>query len=450
MKQTFIMKRNMKWSLLAIGTLSLAMGFTACEDEPDKFELTGGTPTIKYIRPQDVAAKDSLLTSAYTGAGICIVGENLTSIKEMYFNDVKAVLNTSYITSHTMLVTVPKDIPASNTGKIYMVTKGQDTCTYDFKVLVPSPSLNSMKCEYVAVGNEAVINGQYFVDDPNQPLKVTFTGINNSINVEVPRANIKKITQSSVSFIVPEGAAEGQIMVETIYGSGKSGFYYADSRNIITDFDGPGNAGPTGVVPQGWNISAKYLTEGGISGAYCQVGPTETEGGWIEDLKLPFWCGNWSGDPMSITEGAGVPIRNFIDFSDWENMSFKFELCIPSSNPWSAGALQILFANYQQCANDSWQNNTYIHTSANGGLDLPRALYNPWKDTGSFDTADEWITVTIPLTEFVYNYDGTKAPNQMNPSSFDSFVMWPTEGGVKGTICTPIFRYDNIRVVPNL
>ena len=77
------MKRNMKRFLLAIGVVTLGLGFTACEDEPDKFELTDGNPTISYIRPQDVAAKDSLLTSAYTGSGICIVGNNLTSIKEI-------------------------------------------------------------------------------------------------------------------------------------------------------------------------------------------------------------------------------------------------------------------------------------------------------------------------------------------------------------------------------
>lgn len=444
------MKRYMNWGILAIGAVSLGMGMTACEDEPDKFELSGGKPTISYIRPQDVASKDSLLTSAYTASGICIVGENLTSIKEMYFNDVKATLNTSYITKNTMLVTVPKDIPNSNTGKIYMVTRDKDTVEYEFKVLVPAPSVTSMKCEYVAEGNEAVINGQYFVNDPNQPLTITFTGINNSINVPVPASDIKEITASSLRFVVPQGVSEGQIEVSSIYGTGMSKFYFRDSRGMITDFEGPGNAGPTGVVPQGWNLKPSYLTEGGISGTYVQVGPSETEGGWVEDLKLSFWCGNWNGDPMSITSGAGVPLRNFIDFSDWENMSLKFELCVPKSNPWSAGALQLLFVNNKQCANDSWQNNTYIHTSADGGLDLPRALYNPWRESGSFDTNDEWITVTIPFSEFIYNDDGSKVSSPMSPSSFDSFIMWPMNGGVAGTACTPILRYDNIRVVPNL
>ena len=446
------MKQYTNWSILALGAMTLGMAVASCEDEPNKFELTGGTPTIKFIRPQDAAAKDSLLTSAFTGSGICIVGENLTSIREMWFNDVQAVLNTSYITSNTMLVTVPKDIPASNTGKIYMITSGNDTVSYDFGVQVPAPSVASMVCEWTGIGDKAVIRGQYFVNDPNQPLTVTFTGIQNSCRVQVPAENIIFVDQSAVSFIVPDNAEEGQIEIETIYGKGVSKFYFHDSRNIITDFDGENHAGRgTGIVPQGWNLKPTYRNEGGIDGYYCQIGPADTEGGWVEDLKLSFWCGNWNGDPMSIKMGeAGVPLRNCFDFSDWQNMSLKFELCIPEDNPWSAGALQILFVNNEQCANDSWQNNTYIHTSADGGLDLPRALYNPWAATGSFHTNGEWITVTIPLTDFVYNDDGTKAPSPMNPTSFDSFIMWPINGGVQGTACTPIFLYDNIRVVPNL
>ena len=436
------MKKHINWALLAVGFVSL---FSSCADEPDKFELTGGKPSINYIRLQDAASKDSLLIEAYTATPICIVGENLTSIKEMYFNDVKAVLNTSYITKHTMLLNIPKDIPGSNTGKIYMVTRDADTVTYDFKVLVPSPVVTAMKNEWVKIGEDAVLNGQYFVNDPNKPLSITFTGISNSTNIKVPTENIKSITPSQIVFKVPEGVKEGLIEVESIYGTGKSKFYFHDSRGLITNFDGA-----TDVVPQGWNIKATYSDENGVDGQYVQVGPTDTEGGWVEDLKLPFWCGNWNGDPMSITSGPGIPLRNFLDFSKWEDMSFKMELYIPKSNPWKAGAMQIMFINNKQCANDSWQNNTYIKIGKDGGLDLPRALYNPWKDSGSFDTDDEWITVTIPLKDFVYNSDGSKVSTPMSINSFDSFIIWPYDGGIKGTACTPIFRYDNIRVVPNL
>ena len=441
------MRYNHKLSSLILTIIAVASSFSlqSCKDQPDEFKLSDGTPTIYYIRPASYSASDSLLVEAAPQTSICLVGSNLKSIQQMYFNDKKAVLNTSYITDNTLFVQIPSDIPDEVSDKIYMITQAHDTLTYDFHVVIPAPVVTAMKNEWVKVGEDAVITGQYFIDDPNQPLTVTFTGISNSISVKVPAENFKSITRSQLVFTVPEGAEEGQIEVASVYGKGMSKFYFRDSRNLITNFDGA-----TDVIPQGWNIAATYSDVNGVDGQYVQLGPKETEGGWVEELKLPFWCGNWNGDPMSITSGPGIPLRNFLDFSDWQNMSFKMELYIPKSNPWSAGAMQILFVNYKQCANDSWQNNTYIHTKADGGLDLPRALYRPWETTGSFDTGDEWITVTIPLTDFVYNDDGTKVSSTMSIESFDSFIIWPINGGVAGTTCTPIFRYDNIRVVPNL
>ena len=427
----------------------VSIGMTSCEDQPNKYEPTGGTPSIKYIRMQDVAAKDSLIEAASLQDGITIIGENLTSITEMWFNDVKAVLNTSYMTSNAMLVTVPKSIPDVVTDKIYMYTKDGDMVEYPFHVTVPGPVVSAMENEWVQVGELATITGQYFLSDPSDPLTITFTGIQNSINVKVPAENIKAIDQGIVKFIVPEGAEQGQITVHTIYGDGASKFYFHDKRGLITDFDGT-----TPVVPQGWNIAAKYSDVDGIDGNYVELtGDLDESANWVESVKLPFWCGNWNGDPMSITDGPGIPLRNLMPagyFDDWANMSFKFELCIPEGHEWKSGALMVLFVNNQQCANDSWQNNTYIHTSANGGLDLGRGIYRPWATTGSFDTKGEWITVTMPLSEFVYNMDGSATGKSLTPESFDSFIMWPQGGGVNGAACTPIFRYDNLRVVPNL
>lgn len=444
------MKNFIKIAILAVAMLPMCF-MTSC-DKNKGFELTDGVPTIKYIRPQDVAAKDSLLTEAYLSAGLTIVGENLTSIKEMWFNDQQVVLNTSYITANTMLINVPGNIPGVVTDEIRMVCKNGEEVTYPFHVSVPAPVVSSMECEYVKAGEEAFLYGQYFVDDPNVPLAITFTGVQNSHSVILPKENIKEISQGFLRFVVPEDAVPGQIEVSTVYGSGMSKFYFRDNRNIISDFDGEGHAGSeSGLVPQGWNLKPQYKEEGGIDGFYCQIGPAETEGGWVEDLKLSYWAGDWKGNPMSIAKGnAGACIRNCYDMTDWENMSFKMEICIPTSNPWSAGAMQVMFINNELCANDSWQNNTYNRTSADGGPDLPRALWRPWAATGSYDTGDRWITVIIPLSEFVYNDDGTKSPKMMNYDSFDSMLLWPKDGGVAGTKCTPIFRYDNLRVVPNL
>lgn len=223
----------------------------ACEDEPDKYEVAGGKPTLKYVRVPDPAAADSLLTGAYMANTICLVGENLRSVYELYFNDQKAILNTSYITDHTLMVDVPKEIPSVVTDKIYMVTKAKDTIDYDFKVLVPAPTVNSISCEFAKPGSEVTLIGDYFIDDPNVPLTITMAG-----NVEV--TNITNITKTAVSFILPDNAPAGYINVKSIYGTGRSKFRYYDTRNILFDWDGS-HGGM--AIAHGWRDGSKVLRE---------------------------------------------------------------------------------------------------------------------------------------------------------------------------------------------
>jgi len=417
--------------------LAVSAGFLAvsCEDQPDAFKATDGVPTVHFVRYAD---QDVVITQAFMEENICLVGDNLRSINQLWFNDQQATLNTSYMTDNTLLVSVPKTMAVDVTDKIYMITPSKDTVTYDFKVLAPVPTIKSMKCEYVKAGETAVIYGDYFTDSEEYPLTVQFEG---GATVKTGDAGFT-FTKTEIRLMVPDDALPGAIKITTSSGTSRSSFHFRDQRGLITDFDGT-----TDVVPQGWNIKATYSDVDGISGQYVQLGPSTlgADDAWNEELKLPFWCGNWNGDPMSITSGPGVPICNIIDFTDYAKMGIKFELYIPKSNPWSAGAMQIIFTNSEQCANDSWQNNTYIQPD-NG---LCRALYIPWAATGSFDTNDEWITVTIPFSEFIYNADGTAGKVPLaGPNDFASLVIWPWSGGVEGTECTPIFRYDNIRAVP--
>lgn len=422
------MKRYIKNIMLVA---AVALGFSSCNDYPDAFVPADGVPTVHAVRYAD---QDVLIEQAFMGEIVCLMGDNLCSVHELYFNDQKALLNTSYMTANTLVVAVPGTIPVEKTDKIYMITHAQDTLTYDFKVLMPSPTIKAINCEHQPLGTEAVITGDFFIE----PLTLEFAG-------GVAVTDFKSITKTELVFTIPENANPGKVKVTTESGVAESSFHYLDNRGIITDFDGT-----TDVVPQGWNIKATYSSEGGVSGQYVQLGPSalSADAAWNEELKLPFWCGNWNGDPMSITSGAGVPICNIIDFTDWKNMAIKFELFIPSSNPWSAGAMQIIFTSAARCANDSWQNNTYIHTSADGGYDLCRGFYRPWEASGSFDTADKWITVTIPFSEFIYNADGTPGKTPLSgPEDFASLIIWPWSGGLNGTECTPIFRIDNIRAV---
>jgi hypothetical protein len=80
---------------------------------------------------------------------------------------------------------------------------------------------------------------------------------------------------------------------------------------------------------------------------------------------------------------------------------------------------------------------------------LPRGIYRPWEATGSFDTADEWVTVTIPISEFKYGMSGGSATGSLKASDFTSLTIFVVGGGITGKECNPVIKIDNIRAVPN-
>ena len=440
-------------SLLLASAVAFSFSLQSCKDQPDEFELTGGTPTIDYIRPAKASAKDSLLVQAYPQATICLVGSNLTSIKEMYFNDKKAILNTSFITDHTLIVQVPSDIPDLVTDKIYMTTDDGDKLTYDFHVVIPAPTVASMSCEYAVPGSIATIYGSYFVDDPNVPLTVTFP--------DGQVATIKDInsSRSAITIEVPNCTTEGQITVKSIYGTTNSAFRYLDSRGMLFDFDTPNIATNVVLGNHGWHAQKIETDDTAISGNFLRLGdPSVTldaDGAWNDgNFSFEYWPGNWQ-DPENY-QGDGVRLTDLADFSDYSNMSYKFEMLVPKDNPWASGAMQIIVGGVEKITNGAagvkdidgktlaGANNTYFNNDV-----LPRGIYRPWEATGSFDTAGEWITVTIPISEFKYGFSGAAATGTLTADDFTSLTIFVVSGGITGTECNPVIKIDNIRAVPN-
>ena len=219
--------------LVIVGAVLSGVMMTSCEDEPDKYEIADGLPTVNYIRMTDPEVADSLITGAYMSNTICLVGENLRSVYELYFNDQKAILNTSLITDNTLIVDIPSTIPSVVTNKIYLINKNHETVTYDFNVLVPAPEITSMSNEYAQPGTVATIYGDYFIDDPNIPLTVEIAN--------VPVTEITGLTRNAISFVVPDGAETGYVNVESIYGTGQSTFRYMENDGILFDFDDDGD-----------------------------------------------------------------------------------------------------------------------------------------------------------------------------------------------------------------
>ena len=422
---------------------------TACEDQPDKYEIADGVPTLKYVRSPLPEEADSLLVGAYLGNTVCLVGDNLRSIYELYFNDQKATLNTSYMTDHTILVDIPKNIPEEVTNKIYMVTKSGAKVDFDFNVMVPAPVVSSMSCEYAPAGSEAVLYGDYFVDDPNVPLTISMPG-----DITVEGEQITSITKTAVKFIVPVGAMQGNIRVKSIYGTGQSVFQYKDTRNILFDWDG--NYEGALAAGNSWNGDNEKKGQilpsvPSVDGKYMVMGPATLSGGQWQtpgEYLMMYWP-----DP-NATEGC-VPLYNLPQFKKMledykiEELALKFEVYVPTSNPWMAEGMQIRFTSLDEVSMSN-QTQDYIWNDDESHEEgkAPRGVWVPWEETGSYDTNNQWVTVTLKMSEFNKLVSGLASDTEFTQDRFAGLSIFLRGGGVDGKECEPIICIDNIRVVP--
>lgn len=440
--------RYINWFFVAALAM-MGCFMTACEDQPDKYEIADGVPTLKYVRSPLPEEADSLLVGAYLGNTVCLVGDNLRSIYELYFNDQKATLNTSYMTDHTVLVDIPKNIPEEVTNKIYMITKSGAKVDFDFSVMVPAPVVSSMSCEYAPAGSEAVLYGDYFVDDPNVPLTISMPG-----DITVEGEQITSITKTAVKFIVPEGAVQGNIRVKSIYGTGQSVFQYKDTRNILFDWDEKYE----GALAAGNSWNGDNEKKGQILASvppvdekYMVMGPATLSGGQWQtpgEYLMMYWP-----DP-NATEGC-VPLYNLPQFKKMledykiEELALKFEVYVPTSNPWMAEGMQIRFTSLDEVSMSN-QTQDYIWNDDESHEEgkAPRGVWVPWEETGSYDTNNQWVTVTLKMSEFNKLVSGLASDTEFTQDRFAGLSIFLRGGGVDGKECEPIICIDNIRVVP--
>lgn len=440
--------RYINWFFVAALAM-MGCFMTACEDQPDKYEIADGVPTLKYVRSPLPEEADSLLVGAYLGNTVCLVGDNLRSIYELYFNDQKATLNTSYMTDHTILVDIPKNIPEEVTNKIYMITKSGEKVDFDFSVMVPAPVVSSMSCEYAPAGSEAVLYGDYFVDDPNVPLTISMPG-----DITVEGEQITSITKTAVKFIVPEGAVQGNIRVKSIYGTGQSVFQYKDTRNILFDWDGKyEGALAAGNSWNGDNEKKRQILASvpPVDEKYMVMGPATLSGGQWQtpgEYLMMYWP-----DP-NATEGC-VPLYNLPQFKKMledykiEELALKFEVYVPTSNPWMAEGMQIRFTSLDEVSMSN-QTQDYIWNDDESHEEgkAPRGVWVPWEETGSYDTNNQWVTVTLKMSEFNKLVSGLASDTEFTQDRFAGLSIFLRGGGVDGKECEPIICIDNIRVVP--
>lgn len=343
-------------------------------------------PVINYIRVTNPLSSDSLLVSANQGQLIAIVGTNLQDAREVWFNDQQSRLTPTYISSTSILVSVPSSIPDTVTNTLTIVFANGYKLKHAFTVDISKPSLNSMTCEFVNAGEVATIIGNYFYE----PLTVTFTG--------GATAELVSVEDGVLQFKVPANAQPGPITVKTNFGQAESDFWFRDPRNQFITSD----------PYEGWHEEALVVTNPGpgdppkISGNYIRV-----------NKKLASWSWNEIADgPASSMPHHSKNIPDDAILHP-EKYYLKFE--INTLKPYNNGMIRI-----------------------NAGTSVQDATNYQWAPP--YDSKGKWQTVVIPYEEVFNSY--TVKP-VVNPDGYWAMLLMQGPGDLDADIC-----FDSFRIVP--
>lgn len=384
--------------LLIIASSMLA--FAACSIDPAE---NTATPTVDYVRPAKASASDSLLSEASMGSVVAIIGENLSGVNEIWFNDQEASLNPAYITNTSIVVTVPGVMPGEVNDLITLKTKAGKSCTYSFSVIIPTPVVSTIDNDWAPAGTDVTISGNYFFGDAST-VKVLFPG-----NVY---GTISSVTTESITCTVPEGALGGTIFVTSIYGKGRSKFTFHDKGVWFVDFENPS-------VWNTWNYGAYVNDSHSISGQYLLFDGTGGSWAWPNG-NLCFYYSNPVQQPV-ITEGAVA------DYA----LAFEYEC-----DTWSDTPLILLFTN---------EANTF-----NVDSDDAQWHWTPYVNNGvysTFTTNGKWLTKIVPLTEFNTDKPATGSRKIQSLNELININGIFFGANANGTDKAIKLRIDNLRII---
>lgn len=396
------MKKSLYIISLAVAAAAAALSLGSCSQTDAEMDK-GKTPKVEYVRVCDPQAADSLLVRAAMGENICLMGEHLGDVQEVWFNDCKALLNPTFITSFSLIVTIPNKIPDNVTNEITLVTSEGKKATYPFEVVVPNPLIRALSCEYAKPGDEITVTGDYFIEP-----SVFFTGC-------AEPAEIVSGDQWNLTVRVPEGAVEGPITVSSIYGRSKSSFNFLETTGMVTNFD-------DGYV-NSWGRGKIRNDEYSINGNYIIFEtPANSAWGWNDDLAF----GYWASDP---TGHGNIPIAQ----GSLDELYLKFECNIDT---WVDVPMIFWF--------QKWTPEHSLSPDDN----YAQAHWKPFIKNGVKTDAhtDGWITVSIPLTDFKYNKDESVENLTIGDITqyTDLNMMIFGAADVTAPLCV---RMDNFRVV---
>lgn len=412
-----------------------------------------GTPVINQVRLVDTTKRDSTFKEAIPGTLIVIQGNNLGGLQAVYFNDTSAYFNPAYATNSNIIISIPASAQTAATDpkvpSVIRLVTSHGTTTYAFKLYLPPPAISSItldnsgtlvyingtnfqgvqKITFPVPGNDTALSytvnktftqitaaippGSPFKDSIRvfctfgsgaysypPPMSITsvsnengaagttitlmgsnFVGISSVVFPgNIPGTNLMVTSVNQLSVTVPTGVSSvDSLRIMGVLGSAASPQLYASyithpSPGYLSTFDGNGASDNTGFV--GWTggyadaptAATNYPGATGAAGVLLQSSPMSANAGPTSQ-----------GNPglLQLNDVPWVSNTN----QSINGYSLKFELYVKT--PWTAGSLWISLGDWY-----AWKSYT--------------ARFAPWETAdGNKYQPTGWITITIPLTQFI-------------------------------------------------
>lgn len=324
------------------------------DDNYDDGMTSSGIPEIRGIYSPEDTDLQSPLTKGGFNDMIVLVGENLSDVTKVTFNNLEVDISEIYATSNKACFPVPGDMPEEITNKMYYETELGNT-TFDFRLDVPDAEINGLYNEFALPGTSVQIKGKYF--------ELYGFGKNASSVVKLgdTELDIESVTDQTITAKIPQDASDNSMIVLEWNGTDGHRSYklpYRQTSSLVWDLSDLATYGIWG--------GKDFITDG------SNTGDPETLFGSFFRVKGTY--GAW--------KYTGLPSGNiFVDEEIAANPSdylFKFEVNSASDYPF------------------------YDITSKTGGymIKLNGGNYQ-WKYMldENLNTFGEWRTVSLELKD---------------------------------------------------
>jgi hypothetical protein len=331
------------WPVLLLVAF-VSLNLVSCQDDEEAM------PMVTNIR---VIEKDSSIVGGEFGLPIAIQGNNLTSVAEVWFNDVKTELNPVYVTKTNILVFVPDDGPTEVTNTITLVTGSGNRITAEFQTVLPPPQIWQLYNEFAKPGTENIVIGQYFFDIEK-------------VLVGEQEVEILAKTENAIRFVMPQSVGIDRVTVVGAGGTTASAFRLNETEGNMVNFDIPATGWGSDVC---WGDAERINPEDSeiepVAGRYTRIKQT--------DLAATGYQGDWVVATCWFDFG--------LEAAPASEKIFRFEAYIGES--WKAGLYN-------------------INIGTESGETF-RYEWKPWDADGLRESGiktDGWMTFAVPASSF--------------------------------------------------